>query len=154
MTKELSTDLYFFYGTLQDPKVLEIVLADLRLPQMIACSSLKGFELKRARGEDFPILVKSSDPTVCASGTLFHGIGTEARERLIYFEGEEYNLLETKIGDQSAWCFFPSELGYGVDGEWDLESWRQETLKYELYLKQVADYMKYYGSDEKFIWKS
>ncbi len=154
MKAELKNQLYFFYGTLQDPAVLNIVLSGLSTPVVVKCASLAGHELKRAQGEDFPILVKSSEVGVSAPGTLFRGICSEGRERLIYFEGEEYNLKEVKVGDSLAWCFFPSELGYGVDGAWDFDQWKGSTHSYELYLKQVRDYMNHYGCDEEYIWKS
>ncbi len=153
MTHSKST-LYFFYGTLQDAGVLEIVLKDLAAPIRVGQACLQGHELKRAAGEDFPILVPSDTPGVSAHGTIFSGICSEGRERLIYFEGEEYNLVKVTIDNKEVWCFIPSELGYGVDGDWNFSTWVKNKHTYETYLKQVGDYMAYFGRDETFTWKS
>lgn len=134
--------------------MLDIVLKDLDKPFKVQEAKLLGYELKRAAGEDFPILIQCNEMGGHASGSIFTGICSEGRERLIYFEGEEYNLEKIKIEGQDVWCFISSELGYEVDGEWDFKTWQQSRDNYEVYLRQVRDYMAYFGRAEKFIWKS
>ena len=153
-SSELNKQLYFFYGTLRDPEVLGLVLKNECHPSLVREAKLLGHVLKNAVGEDFPIIETSDRLDDFALGALYCGINEDGRRRLIYFEGEEYDLKSVKIDNVDVMCFFPSDLSYEAQGSWSFDNWRSQEHKYQTYLAQVADYMAHFGLDSDFVWKS
>ncbi len=120
---------YFFYGTLMDNAVLEMVIGrrvarSVRRPAMVS-----GYRRVYRENAWFPVLVPDADGRV--EGALVSGITSADAACLLAFEGDEYELAEievTLVGGSVACArvFLPVSGVPHSSREWTLEDWRRK----------------------------
>ncbi|GMG83765.1 hypothetical protein LNKW23_29790 [Paralimibaculum aggregatum] len=118
----------FFYGSLRDRELIEIVLGRAVAPADLAPARAAGFATRRARGEDYPMLVPEAGAV--AEGVLLSGLSAADLERLAYFEEAEYALapitVETAGGTLEARHFRPTGKRPAVAELWNFADWQRE----------------------------
>ena len=115
----------FFYGTLCDPELLEIVLG--RKADGVTQASLPDHQVYWANGESFPMIVSEHGAT--ASGVLVKDVTAEELARLDFYEGGfDYKTVELNTqsagSDTQALVFFPEEGSWEPGQKWDLSEWQ------------------------------
>lgn len=121
---------FFFYGTLRDAAVRDLVLGrghGLPRPEP---ASVPNCLARAVRGGLFPVL--SEQPGAEAPGVLLRGVDREGAARLSYFEddGTNYDVVKKTVFTcagkrQEAWLFIPTGR-LPLDGEdWDFEVWKR-----------------------------
>jgi ADP-ribose pyrophosphatase len=115
----------FFYGTLCDPELLEIVLG--RKADGISQASLPNHQVYWAKEEPFPMIVSEDGAT--AYGVLVKDVTPEELGRLDFYEGGfDYKtvVLNTHSAgtDTQALVFFPVAGSWEVGPKWDLADWQ------------------------------
>ncbi len=120
---------FFFFGTLLDEEVLAIVVGR-RVPDADRRPArLAGWRRVKARGVTYPIIVPHLEASV--AGLLVYGIAAGEAQRLIDYEGSNYDLktLEVTAGLRSrpAQVFVPVGAGglEPLDQDWTFEEWRR-----------------------------
>ena len=119
---------FFFYGTLRDPDVRDVVIgADIAY--QLTDGRLPGHRTAPVEGGRFPAI--QPDPKSAAVGVLASGLTLQAAARLSYFEGEGYDYgvgqyaVEMDSARAIAWIFPPSSALKPEAGVWDMEEWRR-----------------------------
>lgn len=136
----------FFYGTLRDQRLLEIVLGRGAGQINMCPARLAGHGVFWVKNAAFPMIEQVDGQT--GEGLLVAGLSTEDIARLNFYEGGfSYDLktvdIETDVGQGAAEVYFP-EPGLWPRGEiWSLEDWQAQwgALSYEAAL----EVMSYYG---------
>ncbi|PHH93286.1 hypothetical protein CDD83_7985 [Cordyceps sp. RAO-2017] len=125
--------VYFFYGTLMDPEVLQTVTA-LREPPRLREASIGGFEMKIWGGR-YPTLLRQRDPQGRRiEGKAWRATTLDQCLRLQQYETAAYQACTCTIqfltgevvqGLTFKWAGDPtsSELS---EGSFDLETWQRE----------------------------
>jgi gamma-glutamylcyclotransferase (GGCT)/AIG2-like uncharacterized protein YtfP len=118
----------FFYGTLLDPDVRHIVLAEEIERLTIRPAVLGGYRRVRARNGDYPVLVRRTAGRV--PGELVEGLSPEGLLKLAHFEGPDYLPREEAVvvaggGRSAAWVLVPRRRGLASGAAWDLRRWQQ-----------------------------
>lgn len=128
---------YFFYGTLCDSDIRQLVLGYRPGPRQLRPARLTGFRRKQAKGRSYPVLIRS--PNSGVDGLLFKA-GPADAARLAAYEGPEYRAcrlpvqarLHGKPGtSRRAWVFLPASglggsalpAGYA---DWKPGRWRRQ----------------------------
>lgn len=138
----------FCFGSLMDPDVLSCVL-DAPVPVRISIqpASLPGYRKARLPHENYPMLVPDAESV--APGVLITGLNKEELDRIVFFEGEEYELAPCQVySDENeimeALFFDEGIMPPPQSEEWDLATWQCRSKEY--FLRQSTAYMKLYGS--------
>lgn len=122
---------YFFYGTLCDPDIRQVVLGYRPGPRQLRPARLPGFRRKQARDRSYPVLIRSPGGQV--EGLLFHARPGDA-PRLAAYEGPEYRVCRLPVhgrsGARRAWVFLPASGPGGVvlpagHADWQPGRWRR-----------------------------
>lgn len=123
----------FFYGTLLDPHIAELVLGR----PLRSCRPLRGtlddYRAVLVAGKPFPGLV--AQPGMSAAGLLVHGITPEEMEKLVRYEervmyGVETHPIRTEDGaTHTAKVFMPRRRVPLTDIPWDLDTWRRRNKR-------------------------
>lgn len=79
---------FFFFGTLMDQDVLELVLERPVAPQELLPARLSGYRRVRAREAPYPLLIPHATGVV--NGRLLHPRKLEDEARITWFEEDEY----------------------------------------------------------------
>ncbi|MEE8223447.1 MAG: gamma-glutamylcyclotransferase family protein [Alphaproteobacteria bacterium] len=79
---------FFFFGTLMDPDVREVVVGRPVPASRIEPATLEGFRRMCVAGRSCPMLIP--DPPGRVEGCLVRGLDGRARARIGRFEGDEY----------------------------------------------------------------
>lgn len=115
----------FFYGSLRDHALMEIVLDRPVAPEEMAPARAVGFATRRAEGEAYPILVPA--PGAEADGVLLISPTDGDLDRLAYFEEAEYALapidVEGPDGPMQARYFRGTEKTPALERGWDFSHW-------------------------------
>ena len=120
----------FVYGTLLVPKILSAVtgLEDLET----ASAELKGFDIFRVTGGDFPGIVEGTGPVL---GKVVLNVSETAMRRLDAYEDSFYERevveVSTNGGTLEAFAYVvPEEIAKSVlsDQTWTLEWFKREAL--------------------------
>lgn len=116
---------FFFYGSLQEPDLLSVVLGRPAAASGLIPATLPGYEIRKVAGEAFPCLAPRADGQ--AIGTIMQGISAAEAERIIFFEDEEeFELrpvtVDTADGPCAARSFFPRPF-LSPGGEWSFAEW-------------------------------
>jgi hypothetical protein len=125
--------VYFFYGTLCDADVLQLILGYRPSPRQLRPARLPGWRRKRARGRSYPVLLRAAGGWV--TGLLFRPARASDAPRLAAYEGPEYltrNLTvrqrqgRTNSAPARARVFLPAgpSLPAGFD-DWALPRWQR-----------------------------
>jgi len=120
----------FFYGTLRDATVRQIVLG-LNIPSaQIEPAVLEGYRCAPVDDGRFPALVRSVADS--AQGTLVRNVPIDAAIRVSHFEGEvaDYAVAGVDVRLESghtvpAWVYFPTKSLHLCEGYWSIEEWQQ-----------------------------
>ncbi len=119
---------HFFFGTMKDRDVLDLVIGRPVADADVAPATLAGFRLVRVVDESYPGLAPT--PNGRARGLLVRGFSPRDLERLAWFEGAEYgpHAGEVTLGDGSrvtATVHLPNETLDVYDETWEFERWRR-----------------------------
>jgi hypothetical protein len=85
----------FFFGTLLDPELFEIVVGRPLDRVAHAPARLDGWTRRRVAEEDYPVLV--ADPRGAAPGRLVAGLSWGEIDRCLFYEGDEYALRPVPV---------------------------------------------------------
>ena len=138
----------FCFGSLMDRDVLALVLDREPLPPGIHMepASISGFRKVRLPHETYPMLVPAAEGE--AGGALIHGLSRQDLDRIVFFEGEEYELAPcvVRLGDgevADALFFDEGIMPPPRTEQWDFDSWQREHKAY--LLRQSKVYMAWFG---------
>jgi hypothetical protein len=119
---------FFFYGTLIDADVRRLVLGG-HAPAAVEQATLKGWRCVPLADVTYPTIVRDGNGSV--PGVLARGLSDAARQALVRYEGEEYDLLEVEVSAASGktlpaliFAMKPGE-GKSAPGVWDLALWQR-----------------------------
>ena len=134
----------FFFGTLRDRGLLEIVLGRPVAPDELRPARAPGFAVRRLEGQDYPHLVEEAGAV--AEGALFVARPDEL-DRLDYFEEAEYGLtpvrVETEDGPVEAQYYRSTGKVPAGDGVWDYAAWRRDARA--VAIEAARELMAHYG---------
>ena len=117
---------FFFFGTLMDRDVLEIVLGRPVGAGELVPARLRGYRRVRAATRSYPML--KPDPEGVVEGMLLMGPSSRDAPRILHFEDEEYVERRTRVRAASdleieARAFF-ALAGMGETEEpWEPDGW-------------------------------
>lgn len=117
----------FFYGTLRDEVLLNIVLGDDASTLRISHAQLDGHGVFWAKGKSFPMIAGSEG---VLDGVLVEGLSDTHVARLNYYEGGfSYDLRDITVhsGGKEEQCqvYWPSDPSLIPDEPWHLSDWQQ-----------------------------
>ena len=134
---------FFFFGTLMDPDVLQLVLGRKVSDADLASARLHGWRRVRTAREPYPTLVR--DPSGVVEGICLLRAGRGDERRIRHFENEEYaerwmTVQAERGGPVRARVFFAApELGT-TEELWTLEGWRRAHKS--VYLEECRAWMQ------------
>ncbi|HEX6102287.1 MAG TPA: gamma-glutamylcyclotransferase, partial [Alphaproteobacteria bacterium] len=135
----------FFFGTLRDRHLLEIVLDRPVAEGELRPARAPGFAVRRLHGQAYPHLVEEAG--AMAEGVVFDA-GPDELARLDYFEEAEYGLtpisVETAAGPVEASYYRSTEKLRPGDGLWDYEAWRRGAR--DVAMEAARELMAHYGA--------
>ena len=135
----------FFYGTLRDPALLEVVLGRPVGSSELEPAIAEDHAALRLVDEDYPMLVPA--PGKCAEGVLFQCTTEAERARIAFFEEAEYALapitVATPAGAVEAACFRGTEKPQASTEAWDFDAWCRRHRPAAL--EAAREYMDHYG---------
>ncbi|HIJ62187.1 MAG TPA: gamma-glutamylcyclotransferase [Rhodospirillaceae bacterium] len=116
---------FFFYGTLLDAEVRQMVLAE-DVPTEPAV--LDGYRRVVVAGRNYPVLIP--DPSGRVAGLLSGALAGSARSRLVAYEGPEYRVADLAVGtgdgNSVSASVFLQVLGVSwLDQAWCLDDWQR-----------------------------
>lgn len=124
-------ELYFFYGSLMDPSVLQLVLGLPESPTLTP-AALYGWHMKM--WGPYPAL-NDDGPMEWVEGMVYEVEGRQLKDRLAAYETEQYaehmceisfeGREETVTGKTFVWAGDPSELR---EGKFNLKDWQMERV--------------------------
>jgi nudix-type nucleoside diphosphatase (YffH/AdpP family) len=135
----------FFYGSLRDPVLLELVLARPvdRAHLIPACA--EGYATLRLVDEAYPMLLPADG--TCAEGILFEHATETDLDRLAFFEEAEYGLAPITVtaadGPRTAHYFCGTDKPEASTERWDFDAWRQQHRA--VATEATREYMDHYG---------
>ncbi len=135
----------FFFGSLTDRELLELVLGRDCSAIDFRPAQLHGFATNRVKDESYPLLVPA--PGSAVDGQLV-GVLTEIDiARIRFFEDDEYVLEETRVqtvvGHEDCLVCLPRDTGADSGEPWQPESWSPEER--EIFFLMTADFMAQFG---------
>lgn len=138
---------YFFFGTLRDREVLELVLGRKVADDEIEPATLRGYRLAVVEDESYPVVVPA--PASRVNGVLARRLSERDRARLTWFECDEYRpetaRVELKDGSRvDAILFLPREEVDGTQEDWDCARWQREEKA--VFMKLTREWMALEGS--------
>jgi len=131
-----------------DEDVLSCIL-DCEIPDRVRIvpAILGGYRRVKLPHETYPLLVFDASEDGVVEGVLIYGLNKEELNRIVFFEGEEYELApcQTKSDQQVVDALFFDEgvMPIAESEEWSFEVWRQ--LHKQYLIRQSRAYMSYYG---------
>ena len=120
---------FFFFGTLMDPAVLDLVVGR-HVPEAAKRPAvLDGYRRARVRGATYPIVVPAPGSEV--AGVMVSGLRPSDADRLTAYEGDGYVLAELEVraggGAKRAHVYLPRSGGglEALEESWDFDDWRR-----------------------------
>jgi hypothetical protein len=120
---------FFFYGTLLDRDIREIVLPHLGESLRLVPGELRGFRRVASRDGPYPVLVPHPNGRV--RGRIAEGLDLPGLARAAHFEGDLYRPVVQTVRDRGnrplpAWVFVPENPRLqGSRQSWDLGFWQR-----------------------------
>jgi gamma-glutamyl AIG2-like cyclotransferase len=119
---------FFFYGTLLDPDVTNLVLGRRLPPGAFVPAALPGHSRRRVKGATYPIVVR--DPRGEVRGAVVGGLSGRDVRRLAAYEGPRYRIAQLKVRIGGAIeivsVFEPIEQRFEpTSGDWELLPWQR-----------------------------
>lgn len=135
----------FFYGTLMDQDVCEVVIGRA-MTARLEPAFISGFRRVCVAERSYPMLLPHAAGKV--EGILAHGLDAAAVHRLMVFEGAEYHFVPLRVHvgehDTRAGVFMcDSRIRPGVRG-WSLATWARRHKRG--FLRRAAYLMDHYGT--------
>ena len=134
----------FFFGTLRDRELLEVVLDRPVAPEALRPARAPGCVARRLAGQDYPHLAEEA--AAVAEGVVFEATPDELA-RLDYFEEAEYGLtpimVETDRGTAEAHYYRSTDKLRAGEGQWDYEEWRRGPRA--IAMEAARELMAHYG---------
>jgi hypothetical protein len=121
---------FFFFGTLLDDEVLQIVVGRTVADHDKRPATLSGYRRVKAEGVTYPIIVPREGGEV--SGLHVSGITPGEVKRLIAYEGANYDLVLRNViasgRERPALVFVPVASGglTALDQDWSYGEWRRD----------------------------
>ncbi len=136
----------FCFGSLMDREVLACVLDRPVDDVTMVQASIPGFRKVRLPHESYPMLVP--DAEFEAPGVLLVGLSKADLDRIVFFEGEEYELAPCQVHALDGGCaealFFDEGIMPPPRTEpWDFVTWQRDHKDY--LIRQSRAYMACYG---------
>ena len=149
------TDLFFF-GSLRDRELLDLVLNRALTDENVTQAWIDGFSAVTAGGEGYPYLAPRDGNR--APGILVSGLNDADMARLEYYEEAEYGLtpitVQTDAGAVDAQYFKATDRLKSSDQPWDLDIWQAQEKP--VALEAAAELMGHFGivplEDSNAIW--
>lgn len=118
---------WFFYGTLMDHEMLEIVLGRRIAPSRFVEAYLRGYRRCFVRGEPYPAITPA--PGELTAGVLISLEAEQDEARLRHYEGDGYRViaapLETIDGERMSARVFANDGSLSLEKRiWDYRLWR------------------------------
>lgn len=118
---------FFFFGTLRDDDLREMVLGKSVPEKDIAKAVLKGYRCIRLRSRVQPGIVE--DPEGQVEGVLACRLGEITAARISHYESGAYNIVHKPVdllkgGREKAWVFLSDPDLSVAPGEWALKNWQ------------------------------
>ena len=138
---------YFFFGTLTDRDVLELVLQRPVAADALVPASLAGYRRVRILRDSFPILV--ADPDASVDGVVFTTATAEEDARILFFEDYDHDMAPCRPvlanGETVEATFCGAEEGVlASDEPWELGRW---AIRHKAgFLQLAAVYMACFGT--------
>lgn len=142
----MKTIALFSFGTLMDADLLPLVCGQALDTLSLESAIVPGRSRRWVLDDHYPVLVEQKNCTT--QGLIIRGLEQEAFNRIVFFEGDEFNLeplsVQKKGGDWE-WVqyFADTNLKKISTSEWTLSEW-QRTTKVDT-LERVVRYMQCYG---------
>lgn len=142
----------FCFGSLMDRDVLAMVIGGGADKVTMRPARISGFFRARLPHESYPMLVPDAEQE--ALGQLLYGLDKTDLDRIVFFEGEEYELSPCRVrllevsekdeGESVEALFFDEGIMPPPQTEaWDFEHWQQHNKPYML--RQSRVYMSLFG---------
>jgi len=117
----------FFYGSLRDQRLAEIVLGRRLSPEALVPARARDHAVLRHAAEAYPVILPS--PGDAAEGVVVGDVGPGDLARLAFFEEAEYALrpieVETAAGPVTALHYAPTDKPPVSDEPWDFATWQR-----------------------------
>lgn len=136
----------FSFGTLMDTDLLPLVCEQAMDTLALETAVVPERSRRWVLDDHYPVLVAEEGRTT--EGLIIRGLEPEALNRIVFFEGEEFNLEPLSVqkanGDwEQVQYFADTNLKEISTWEWTLTEW-QRTTKADT-LNRVVRYMQCYG---------
>ena len=107
---------------------------------------ISGYRKARLPHEFYPMLVPEAESQ--APGMLLYGLDKASLDRIVFFEGEEYELSPVAVKTDEGQCVEALFFDEGIMPPprleiWDFAEWKREHKQY--LIRQAGVYMSYYG---------
>ena len=134
----------FFYGSLRDHALLEIVLGRSVDPSDLEPARAEGFATLRLADEVYPMLLPA--PGAQADGVLLHRATEADLDRLAFFEEAEYDLASITVTTAEGACdaryFRGTSKPTASTEKWDFAAWCDHRA---VAIEAAREYMHHYG---------
>ncbi|MEM8632188.1 MAG: NUDIX domain-containing protein [Pseudomonadota bacterium] len=141
----------FFFGTLCDLELLEIVAGHAVPDGRLVPAKLHGWAVYWASGADHPTIIAETGGF--AEGLVMRGVSAEEEARFDYYEhGHDFRLatmtVETEGGPLAAEVYFPPEGAYAPGARWRLDNWQARCgLVTRTAAREVMGYMGQHSAE-------
>ncbi len=118
---------FFFFGTLQDNDIRELVVGRSIPRQDIAKAVLRGYRCIRLRSRVQPGIVE--EPEGQMQGALVRRLDVTEAARISHYETGAYDIVLRLVeplngGEEKAWIFLSDPNLSVAPGEWKLKNWQ------------------------------
>lgn len=119
---------YFFYGTLLDVDVQEIVFGRRLLQRQMIPAVTHGYRRVYVKGAWYPTMAEASDQII--NGMIITGLTHEERGKVDWFEDDDYELRPIPISIHgknagTALAYMPPDGSNVSHQAWTMREWRQ-----------------------------
>lgn len=147
MSNWCSDDSLFVFGSLMDPQVLSLVSGMSESALELVPATVQGYRQGEVVEESYPVLVACKSAQT--EGLLINGLSSLALQRILFFEGDEYQLQPidtvTASGQPVAAHYFCDAGVYTVrDTSWDFALWQQ--IHKASFIEASRQYMALFGT--------
>lgn len=140
---------FFFYGTLMDHDVIEIVLGRALIARCLQPAKFDGYCARIAIDEAVPVLRAAPDSSV--SGVVIDDLTAADAKRICFFEDSEYDSEPCEVevdgvGVVTAYVYLNSQLRVNEKQNWDFLRWKAEEKPLLLIL--ARQWMRHFGATD------
>ena len=150
----------FVFGSMRDRELLEVVLGRRVAEPVYQAATLEGYRLGRVPDERYPLLVRDIDSRV--AGEIVDGLSEEDLARVLFFEGDEYELQPCRVTVQGAgyrdvlFCDNFVHATETITASWSLSEWQR--VDKPSFLQVAKRFMAFYGcgnrEEAEAVWRA